>query len=137
MSKNRRIFFELLVPPFLATIWLLITSSKSETISDAILGFVPLLLFAYMFGIIPAILYTVAMELWFRFGLRVRCGLLCTVGLSAFLGAVAGFLSAGIGALLGFLIWPDCIHFLWIGAVVGLLVGFFVGRSQTAGSDLK
>jgi hypothetical protein len=65
MSKNRRMFFELLAPPFLATVWLLITSSKSETISGAILGFIPLLLFAYMFGIIPAILYTVAMELWF------------------------------------------------------------------------
>ena len=132
MSKNRRIFFELLAPPFLATIWLLITSSKSETISDAILGFVPLLFFAYMFGIIPAILYTGAMELWFRFGLRVRCGLLCTVGLSAFLGAVAGILSAGIGALLGFLRRPDCIHFSLIGAVIGLLIGFYVGRKQTA-----
>jgi len=132
MSKNRRIFFELLAPPFLATIWLLITSSKSETISDAILGFVPLLLFAYMFGVIPAILYTVAMELWFRFGLRARCGLLCTIGLSAFLGAGAGFLSAAFGAWIGFLIWPDCIHFLWIGAWIGLLIGFYVGRHQTA-----
>jgi len=136
MSKNRRIFFEILAPPFLATIWLLINSSKSETISDAILGFVPLLLFAYMFGIIPSFLYTVAMELWFRLGLRVRCELLCTVGLSAFLGAMAGFLSGGIGALLGFLIRTDCIPFLWIGAVVGLLIGFLVGRRQTAAPDL-
>jgi hypothetical protein len=131
MSKYRRILFEILAPPLLATIWLLITSSKSETISGVILGFLPLLFFAYIFGIIPALLYTVAMELWFQFGLRVRCGLLCTVGLSAFLGAGAGFLSAGIGALLGFLIWMDCIHFLWIGASVGLLIGLCVGWRQT------
>ena len=132
MSKYRRIFFELLAPPFLTTIWLLIASSKSEPISDAILGFLPLLFFAYMFGIIPALLYTVAMELWFQFGLRARCGLLCTVGLSAFLGAAAGCLSAGIGALLAFLIPSDCINFLLIGAVDGLLVGFYVGRKQTS-----
>ena len=131
MSKYRRIFIELLAPPFLVTIWLLITSSKSESISDAILGFLPLLCFAYMFGIIPAILYTVAMEFWFRFGLRARCGLICTAGLSACLGAIAGFLSAGIGVLLGFLIPMDCGHFALIGAVIGLLIGICVSWRQT------
>jgi len=131
MSKNRRILFEILAPPFLTTIWLVITSSKAETIADGIRGFFPLLLFAYVFGILPALLYTLAMELWFKFGLRARCGLLCTIGLSAFLGAWAGFLSAAIGTLLGFLIWSDCIHFLWIGASVGLLIGFCVGWRRT------
>ena len=132
MSKYRRIFIELLAPPFLVTIWLLITSSKSESISDAILGFLPLLCFAYIFGIIPGILYTVAMELWFRFGLSARCGLICTAGLSACLGAVAGFLSAGIGVLIGFLIPTDCWHFALIGVVIGLLIGICVSWRQTA-----
>jgi hypothetical protein len=133
MSKNRRILFELLAPPFLAAVWVIIFSSyESETLSVLVVGSLGLVMFSYMFGIIPAILYTVAMELWFQFGLRARCGLLCTVGLSAFLGAVAGYLSAGIGAWLGFLIPMDCRHFALIGAVIGLLIGFYVGRKQTS-----
>jgi hypothetical protein len=133
MSKNRRILFELLAPPFLAAVWVSIFSShESETLSVIVVGSLGLVIFSYMFGIIPAILYTVAMELWFQFGLRARCGLLCTVGLSAFLGALAGYLSAGIGAWLGFLIPSDCRHFALIGAVIGLSVGFYVGRKQTS-----
>jgi len=133
MSKNRRILFELLAPPFLAAVWVIVFSShESETFSVLVVGSLGLVMFSYMFGIIPAILYTVAMELWFRFGLRARCGLICTIGLSAFLGAVAGFLSAGIGVLIGFLIPMDCGHFALIGAVIGLLVGFYVGRKQTS-----
>ena len=132
MSKNRRILFEVLAPPFLAAVLVNIFSShESETLSVLVVGSFGLVWFAYVFGIIPAILYTVVMELWFQFGLRARCGLLCTIGLSAFLGALAGYLSAGIGAWLGFLIPSDCIHFSLFGIVVGLLVGFYVGRKQT------
>jgi hypothetical protein len=135
MSQKQRILIELLTPPFLATLWLVVISWKAETISSVLLGFLPLLLFAYLFGIIPALLYTFAMERWFRSGLRVRFAWLCTAGLSALLGAAAGFLAAAFGAGIGFLIPSDCLHFLRIGAVVGLLIGVYVGRPQTTRAE--
>ena len=132
MKNPKRILVELLAPPLLAAVWVMIFSSHdSETLSDYLIGGPVLIMFSYVFGILPAGIYTFAMELWFRFGLRSRCGLICTVGLSSFLGAAAGFLSAGIGALLGFLIPMDCRHFALIGAVIGLLVGICVGWRQT------
>jgi hypothetical protein len=130
MSKNRRILVELLAPPLLAAVALVAASYKQETLAGILLGFVPLVMAAYVLGFIPSLLYTGAMELWFRSGLRVRFGLLCTVLLSACLGAGAGFLSAVLGAGLGFS-EADRLHLLRLGAVVGLLIGFYVGREQT------
>ena len=130
MSKHRRILVELLAPPLLAAVALVAVSYKQETLAGILLGFVPLVMAAYVLGFIPSLLYTGAMELWFRSGLRVRFGLLCTVLLSACLGAGAGFLSAVFGAGLGFS-EADRLHLLRLGAVIGLLIGFYVGRVRT------
>jgi hypothetical protein len=92
----------------------------------------PALIYAYIFGLIPAILYTIAMELWFHFGLRSRFGLLCTATLSGILGASAGYLSSVIGRRLEVLTPSDCHYFLQAGVVGGLLIGFYVGRKQTS-----
>jgi len=132
MNTNKRILVELLAPPFLAVMWLAVASFKSETILSTLAGFLPLLLFAYLFSIIPSLAYTLAMEIWFRSGLRSHFGIFSTAGFSSLLGSGAGFLAAAIGAWLGFLIPSDCIHFASLGAVVGLLVGFYVDRKQTS-----
>lgn len=131
-TANKRILMELLAPPFLAAVWLAVASFKSETILSTLAGFLPLLFFACLFGLIPSLVYALAMEIWFRSRLRRRFGLFCTVGFSSFLGAGAGFLATAIGALLGFLFLSDCPHFSLVGAVIGLSVGFNVGRKQTS-----
>jgi hypothetical protein len=130
MSKFRRILFELLAPPFLAAI-LIITTDTSDTFLGMLAGFLPFLFFAYAFGIIPSLIYMLAMEFWFQSGLRARCGFLCTIGLSCLLGVGAGFLSAWLGIWLGFLTQPDNLHLARIGGIVGSLIGFYVGRRQT------
>ena len=130
MNNSRRILIELLAPPLLAAVALVATSYKQETLASILLGFVPLVAAAYALGFIPSVLYAGSMELWFRSGLRVRFGLLCTVLLSACLGAGAGFLSAVLGAGLGFS-QADRLYLLQLGAVIGLLIGFYVARQQT------
>jgi hypothetical protein len=130
MTKYRRILLELLAPPFIATIALVVTSYPSETLFGILAGFLPLLMFAYLFGIIPAVLYTIGMEFWFQLGLRVRCGLLCTVGLSVCLGAGAGFLSATLATWFGVLTEAECLYFLRVGGLIGSLIGYYVGRKQ-------
>ena len=123
---------EAFVPPFLATVCLVVISFRQESVSDIFLGFLPCLLFTYAFGIFPAFLYMVAMELWFHFGWRTRCGLLCTVGFSALLGAVAAYLAVAFATHIGLLVGSDGFYFLPIGAFIGLLIGFYVGRKETS-----
>ena len=89
MSKYQRIYIELLAPPFLAAI-LFIVGDKSDSWVAILIGFLPLLFFAYLFGIIPSALYTVVMEFWFRCGLHARFGSFCTVVASLLLGVAAG-----------------------------------------------
>jgi hypothetical protein len=91
-----------------------------------------MLLFAYLFAITPSFLYAAVMELWFRLRLRTRFGLFCTVALSSFLGAGGGLLACAIGTWLGLLIGEDFREYVCNGVVVGLLVGFYVGRKQTS-----
>jgi hypothetical protein len=131
MNKKNRMLVEFLAPPFLAVVWLTISSYKSETIMSMVAGFIPLLFFACIFSLIPSLIYVMAMEIWFRSEFHSRLGFVCTACLSGFLGAGAGFSAAAIGSWLGFLVPSDCIHFLRIGAVVGLLVGLYIGRKQT------
>jgi hypothetical protein len=132
MSKEKRIFVELVAPPFLAVVWLAVSSIRVEPIHDVVLGFFPLLILAYAFSIVPSLLYALVMEVWFRSGLRARFGCFCTAGFSSLLGAGGGFLACAIGIWLGPLISFDRGHFALIGAVAGLLVGFYVGRKQTS-----
>ena len=137
MSKNRRILVEILAPPFLAAVWLTIFSSHeaeqfTEILAEFFIGFPVMVMFAYIFGIIPAIIYAIAMELWFHWSLLGRFGLFCTAGWSGSLGALAGYFSAAIGSGLGFLIPLDCYYFMYRGAAIGLLVGFYVGRKQAS-----
>jgi len=126
VNGHRRIVTELFAPPFLAALVEASLAFGKEPLSDILGGFIPTLQFAYVFGIVPAILYTAVMELWFRLGFRARCGLLCTAGLSGLLGVGAGYLSAWFGIWLGFLTRPEAIHYAKLGALIGLLIGFFV-----------
>ncbi len=132
MTKNQRMMVEALAPPFLATVCLSVISLRQESISDVFPQFLPCLLLIYAFGIFPAFFYMVAMELWFHFGWRTRCGSLGTVGFSGLLGTVAAYLSVASLTHLGFLVGSEGFYFLPIGAFVGLLIGFYVGRKDTS-----
>jgi hypothetical protein len=135
MSTNRRILVELLAPPLLAVIWMAISSS--EPIFDILFGSFFMLPLAYLFSVVPSLIYTLVMEVWFRSGLGTRFGLFCTAGLSSLLGAGAGFLACVIGIGLGPLISYDRGHFALIGAAAGLLVGLYVGSKQTPAASLE
>ena len=132
MSKNQRMIVEAFAPPFLATVCLVVMSFRQASLSDVFLGFLPSLLVTYTFGIFPAFLYMVAMELWFHFGWRTRCGLLCTLAFSAFMGAVAAFLSIALVTPLAGSGSDGFYLFMPIGAFIGLLIGFYVGRKETS-----
>ena len=132
MSKYQRMIVEAFAAPFIATVCLVGMSFSQASVSDIFRAFLPSLLFTYAFGFFPTLLYMVAMELWFHFGCRSRFGLLCTVGFSALMGAVAAYLSFGIAALGGLLADSDGFRFLPIGAFTGLLIGFYVGRKETS-----
>lgn len=130
MSKNQRMIVEALAPPFLVTVCIVVLSIRQEGFSHIIEGFLSCLLLTYVFGIFPAFLYMVAMELWFHFGWRTRCGLLCTIGYSTLLGTVAAYLSVTILTLLGLFVGYEVFFFLPVGAFIGLLIGFYVGRKE-------
>jgi len=134
MSTNQRIFVELSAPPFLAVMWMTAASlvNGSEPILLVLVAWFPMLIYAYVISFIPSLIYTLVMEVWFRSGLRTRFGLFCTAGLSSLLGAGAGFLAVTIGIRGGPLIGEDWRDYTLIGAVVGLLVGLYVGRKQTS-----
>ena len=130
MNKLRRLLVELLAPPLLAAVALVAASFKQETLADVLFGFFPLVVAAYLLGFIPSLLCTGSMELWFCSGLCVRFGFLSTLLLSACLGAGAGLLSAVLGTRLG-CSEADYLYLLQLGAFIGLLTGFYVGRAQT------
>jgi hypothetical protein len=134
MSMRERILIELLAPPFLAVLWLAADAliNKSEAIGDVIMGCFPVAFFAYLFSIIPSLIYTLVMEVWFRSGLGTRFGLFCTAALSSLLGTGAGLLACAIGTSLGPLIGEESRNFALMGAGIGLLVGLYVGRKQTS-----
>jgi hypothetical protein len=130
MSKNRRRVVEVVAPPFVAAM-IMVPGDRASEWYMLIAGFFPFMLFAYSFGIIPSVIYALAMELWFHARLHERCGLVCTIGVSGLLGLGAG-LAAGWSAIwMGILTSPDDFNFAAIGTVVGLLLGFYVGEKYT------
>jgi hypothetical protein len=130
MSKRRRILVELIAPPFLAAM-ISAAGDKSSEWYMIIAGFLPLLFFFYLLGTIPSVIYALVMEMWFYAHLRERCGVICTVAVSGLLGCVAGLGGAWSGIWFGFLTRPDDVSLARIGAVVGLLVGFYVADKHT------
>ncbi|MGH7989336.1 MAG: hypothetical protein ACREDS_03965 [Limisphaerales bacterium] len=123
MSKYQRRFVEVLVPPFLGAFGVMVTD-RVDTFADKILGFFPFVAAAYVYAIVPSLVYMLVMETWFWFDLRARCGLFCTVVLSASLGCGAGLALEYVIDFGQILSWK----LVWIGGVVGLLIGFYVGR---------
>jgi hypothetical protein len=127
MSRHQRIIIELLAPPLLGAFTFTVTGCGADSITARILGFVPFVVLAYAFAIVPSFLCMLVMEAWYGLGFRARCGLICTVGLSALLGC-------GAGLALEYLLDGSILArvLLWIGAFVGLLVGFYVGRQPNS-----
>ena len=126
MKQYHRVFIEVLAPPFLGACMVMVRPSAADNFHERFFGFLPLVVAAYTFAIIPSLLYTAVMELWFWLGLRARCGLLCTVVFSAAIGCGAGFM---IEYVIDFQQILSTV-FLWIGALVGLLIGFYVSRQK-------
>jgi len=137
MSTHRRILIEWLGPPFLAafltTIFITTTGRTGDSISDTVVRFPAFVCVAYMLGIVPSLLYMLAMEVWFRKGLHARYGMLCTVCLSSLLGTGAAFVIQLVlqAITMGMSFLPS------IGAFVGCLIGLYVGRQQPANSQQR
>jgi hypothetical protein len=127
MKKYQRILIEALAPPFLGAFIFTFAGCGSDTWRDRFLLFLPFLFGAYVFCIIPSLVYMLAMELWFRMGLRARCGLFCTVIFSAILGCGAGLAIEYVTDFHQIL----STVFLWISSLVGLLIGFYISRQKT------
>jgi hypothetical protein len=129
-SADQRILTELLTPPllaaFLVVIFLTISGQNGDGVLKTIIYFPGFVCVAYWFGLIPSLLYTIVMEFWSRKGLHARCGLLCTVGLSSLLGTGAALLLHLVVQDYGF----GIRIFLPLGASVGCLTGYYVGRKQ-------
>ena len=126
MDRLQRILIEMFAPPFLGACMVMVRPSAADNFHERFFGFLPLVVAAYTFAIIPSLLYTAAMELWFWLGLRARCGLLCTVIVSAALGC-------GAGLAIEYVIDGQQILstvFLREGALVGLLIGVYVSRQN-------
>jgi hypothetical protein len=134
MTKSHRMLFEVAAPPLLAAFFIDVKSvfSVSSWIDLGMIfgGFIPLIFMLYLIGIIPSLIYMGLMEFWFRMGMHRCCGLFCTVILSAVLGWGAALLSGLILVWMGFLFMPDILAFSWFGILVGLLIGFYVGKRQ-------
>jgi len=128
MNKYQRILIEMLAPPFLGAFIFMVTGNGSDPFLDRVFYFLPFLQVAYTFCIIPSVVYMSVMELWFWLGLRARCGLLCTVIFSAILGCGAGLV---IEYVIDFQQILSTV-LLWIGALVGILIGFYVSRQKTS-----
>ena len=133
MKQNKRLFFEAVAPPFLAALLILATTVPANATHDDIISdFWPVFLYTYFFGTFPSLLYALVMEIWFQLGLRTRCGLLCTVGFSGLLGAGAAWTSTAFGIWLGSINEPVSSRMVLIGIIVGLLIGFCVGRKPAS-----
>ena len=94
----------------------------------SLVGFPLLLLPAYLLGIGPSLVYMLAMELWFKFGMQARLGLLGTAAWSGLLGSAAGFSGAVLGIWLGLSPRLDGPPLALYGALIGLAIGCYVGK---------
>src|SRR5665213_1974693 len=121
MNRTRRVLVELLAPPLGATI-IVASISRGDTLTSRILGFPALLIFAYIFGIVPSAIYTAVMELWFEKGYYRRFGLSITVALSGVLGLADRY---GVEMLSQQITKSSLFTYLLpVGSNVGVLLGF-------------
>ena len=133
MKQNKRLFFEAVAPPFLAALLILATTDPANTTYDDIISnFWPVVLYTYFLGTFPSLIYALMMEIWFQLGLRTRCGLIGTVGFSGLLGAGATWTSTTFGMWLGTINEPVSSRMELIGIIVGLIIGFCVGRKPAS-----
>jgi hypothetical protein len=117
---------ELVAPPLIASVLLILAHPKSSGIGDILLGFPALLAAAYGLGVLPCLAYAAAMECWFAAGMRQRCGFLCTVVASCLLGMGAGYVVQLLIPGGGLSLWP-------LAALDGLLVGSYLAYRYHAG----
>jgi hypothetical protein len=131
VKRIYRILIEFLAPPLLGIIPFFISAGggTGDTFQDAVSGFFKLTIIAYIACIIPATIYAVAMEIWFRKGPCLRYGLVGTICFSTILGLGAGVL------LMGFRPAGDEWFFPKSGAWVGFTIGYFLGRTYRSNHE--
>jgi hypothetical protein len=122
-ESSFRICVALGAPSPLAAFLVIITQSTSDSLTEKLLGFPFFVFTAYAYGILPSMLYSFLMEVWFGMRLHLRFGRLATILFSALLGAGAGFLIQTV-----IIQEIKYGYFIPIGGIVGLIVGFFLFR---------
>ena len=121
MKSPTRIAIEVLGPAFLGTAFFFIWKHDEFVLTSgfSLQEFGGYLVFAYVFGILPSLVYAFIMERWLKRRSVGHRSLVATIALSAFVGLVAGY----------------AIHLAseapvtLLGALVGLVLGVILSLS--------
>jgi hypothetical protein len=132
MNRTQRILVEILSPSFLAAAIFTISGCGSDNITDRFVFFPFFLVFAYLYGIVPSVVYAAVMEFWFKKRFHIhKYGLLSTAAVSATLGLGAAFLIQLV------IQGTKISSLLPIGTLVGLMVGLYLARRCRTGISLQ
>jgi hypothetical protein len=126
MSQRQRQIIEILAPAPLAAIMIAIATPASQSLAVATGGFASLVFIAYLFALVPSLIYSLVMEKWFALRLDKKYGRVSTAMLSLTLGSVSGGGIWCLGAMLGFITRVDAPPLLLVGSLVGLIIGGFL-----------
>ena len=135
MSRTQRILTEIFFPPLIGTIVIVISGCISgginglnDIISDGIIGFIlgipALLFFAYLFGILPSLLYALIMEILFSYNFHNKLSFLLTVSTSTLLGLLSGYCVFFLSQSFTQGSAPDLRKLIGVGISVGIIMGF-------------
>lgn len=119
MKKTTRIVVELIGPALVGTILLFVFYQEEFRSTSGITPqiFLSYLAYAYVFSILPSLLYALIMEMWLKRSTRVGHFAPGVVLLSTVLGAAAG----------GAITLATEAPVAWIGVFVGLILGVILG----------
>src|SRR5436189_5809966 len=92
MTRTRRIAVEILSPPLIAAFLIATDGRSADTVLASVFGFPIMLVYAYVFGIIPSAAYALAIETWITLKGHQKFGAFLTVVISSLLGLLSGYI---------------------------------------------
>lgn len=126
MTRTRRIAFEILSPPLIATFLMATDGRSPDTLLIKIFGFPVMLFYAYVFGIIPSVVYALVMETWIRLKGHQKFGVFLTVLISSLLGLLSGYAVFFLSRPLTQGSSADLKWLMGIGIQTGVSAGFLI-----------
>ncbi len=119
MNRKRRVIIEVFAPSFLGTVlWYGgHIGELAHTGALNLLDFSIYWVLAFLFALVPSLVYALVMEWWFGRGLLDRARRISAVALSTALGFGAGY----------FVFRASEARVIWLGGAVGLILGVVLG----------